>query len=232
MFNWLRNLFEDNSIPSVTFIEFYRKLTSLKQVGIYPYEYNLPQAINFSEVFWKEIIDIHKMTLKDGLEREISVFSVDGDLIFTSVVKGNENSVKSGHNVSVKYVPHPTRKGYFRKEIYLDGSIYKRIDVYYKKVPKKIVVEYLFNLHTHPKHVLENNEVYFSFVSKQDIVSLLQSNAIVTGLVTDRLWLFVRTDKTPDSILMDEKDITVESLKINMKIVIYMAEFFKKGIRQ
>ena len=137
----------------------------------------------------------------------------------------------TNHSISVKYVQHPTRKGYFRKEIYMDGSIYKRKDVYYKDAPKQVSIQYLFNLHTHPKHIFENGESAFSFVSKQDIVSQLQSKAIVSGLVTDKLWLFVRTNNSRDTITMDEVNITVDTLKSDMKMVIYCAELFKKAIR-
>jgi len=232
MFTFLRDLFADNRIPSISFLEFYKKINGLKEDGLFPFEYNLPQAISLPESFWKEVISIHKMTLKDGLEREVSVFLVDGELIFTSVIKGNESSVTSRHNISVKYVQHPTRKGYFRKDIYMDGSIYKRRDVYYKDAPKKVSIQYLFNLHTHPKHVFEDGQYPFSFVSKQDMISQLRSKAIVSGLVTDKMWLFVRTNNSPDVITMEETNISVDTLKVDMKMVIYCAELFKKAIRQ
>lgn len=232
MFSFLKNIFTDNRIPSISFLEFYKKINRLKEDSLFPFDYNLPQAIAFPESFWEEVISIHKMTLKDGLEREVSVFVADGELIFTSVVKGKESSVTSNHSISVKYLPHPTKKGYFRKEVYMDGSVYKRRDVYFKDAPKKVSIQYLFNLHTHPKHGLENGEGIFSFASRQDMVSQLQSRAIVSGLVTDKLWLFVRTDSSPDTIALDESQISVESLKTDMKMVVYCAELFKKAIRQ
>jgi hypothetical protein len=232
MFSFLKNIFADNRIPSISFLEFYKKINRLKEDGLFPFEYNLPQAISLPESFWEEVVSIHKMTLKDGLEREISVFMVDGELIFTSVIKGKESSVTSNHNISVKYVQHPTLKEYFRKEIYMDGSIYKRKDVYYKDAPKKVSIQYLFNLHTHPSHVLDSGEIYYSFASKQDMVSQLQSKAIVSGLVTDKLWLFVRTNSSPDTIAMDEPQISIDTLKADMSMVIYCAELFKKAIKQ
>jgi len=232
MFQFFKELFTDNRIPSISFLDFYKKINRLKEDGLFPFEYNLPQAISLPESFWKEVVSIHKMTLGDGLEREISIFMVDGELIFTSVIKGQESSVTSNHNISVKYVQHPTRKGYFRKEIYMDRSIYKRKDVYYKDAPKKVSIQYIFNLHTHPKHVFENGESIFSFVSKQDMISQFQSKAIVSGLVTDKLWLFVRTNSSPETINMEESNISVETLKTEMKMVIYCAELFKKAIKQ
>ncbi len=229
MFSWFKNLFNDNRIPTVSFLEFYKRIAQLKETGIFPYEYNLPQGISFTETFWSEIIGIYRMTLKDGLEREISIFLADGDLIFTSVIKGNESSVTSNHQISVKYIPHPTKKNYFRKEVYLDGKVYKRKDVYYKEAPKKVTIQYLFNLHTHPKNIGTDG---YSFLSLQDIKSQLKSNAVVSGLVTDRLWLIVRTDKTPREAILEEKDINVENLKTRMSMVLYCANFNGKAIKQ
>ena len=124
MFQFFKELFTDNRIPSISFLDFYKKINRLKEDGLFPFEYNLPQAISLPESFWKEVVSIHKMTLGDGLEREISIFMVDGELIFTSVMKGQESSVTSNHNISVKYVQHPTRKGYFRKEVYTSVRMY------------------------------------------------------------------------------------------------------------
>lgn len=232
MIEFLKNIFTSNTIPSISFLEFYQKISRLKKDNLYPFVDNLPQAIRFPEDFWSKIVSIHKMTLQDGHEREISLFDVDGELVITTITLGNLSNVKANHNINVRYIPHPTMKNYYRKEITLDGSIYKRKDIFYKDMPKKVNIEYLFNLHTHPRHTLDNGSYYFSFVSKQDIISLLASKAVVTGLITDKLWLFVRTNKTQNTIEMPEEHISVESLKNEMGIVSYCAEFFKKGIRQ
>jgi hypothetical protein len=104
--------------------------------------------------------------------------------------------------------------------------------VYYKDAPKKVTIQYLFNLHTHPKHTFENGDSAFSFVSKQDVVTQLQSRAIVSGLVTDKLWFFVRTNNSPEVINMEESNISIDTLKSDMKMVIYCADLYKKAIRQ
>ncbi len=227
MFEWVKNIFVSNKIPSVTFYSLYQKILNWRKSNVYPFPYNLPEAISLPSSFWEDVVKIHNLTLKDGLERAISVFWTDGELLLTSVAKGDEKSVTTNHSVNVRYIPHPTRKEYFRKEVLLNEKVIKRKDIYYKKAPKKIEVEYIFNMHTHPSH-----EYGYSFFSKQDIDSLLSSSAVLTGLVTDKLWLLIRTSETPSVCNMLEKDITVETLKNEMKIGVYCADFYKNAIKQ
>lgn len=97
-----------------------------------------------------------------------------------------------------------------------------------KKVPKEIDVSYLFNIHTHPRHEDSNGVGYFNFFSAQDINSFITSNVTVTGLITDKLWILMRTNKTPSSLNeLEDKDITVERLN-RLEIGIYKGEFYKK----
>jgi hypothetical protein len=227
MFEFLKNIFRSNKIPSVSFYSFYQKIVEWNKSKVYPFPYNLPQAISFSPDFWEEVIKIYKVTLKDGKERAISVFWADGELILTSVVQGDEKSVTSKHSVNVRYIPHPTKKEYFRKEVMIDGRVEKRKDIYYKKAPKKIEVQYIFNMHTHPEH-----EQGYSFFSKQDIDSLLSSGAILTGLVTDKLWILVRTSDTPEVCRLEEKNISPKTLREDMKLGVYCAEFNRNAVRE
>ena len=223
------DFFSKNS--SSSFYDFYKRMVKWKESKVYPFQYNLPSSISFPSDFWNDVIAVYKDTLRDGLERALSVFWADGELVVTSVVKGDETSVKSNHNLNVKYSPHPTRKGYLRKEIYLNGKLLKRKDIYHKNIPKKVTVEYLFNIHTHPKS--SNTEtVSYSFFSKQDVSSLLSSGAIISGLVTDRLWLLVRTSESPISPVLEDGQISAETLKDQMKFVVYEAEFKKKAIKK
>jgi hypothetical protein len=208
-------------------------MVSWQEAKVYPYPFNLPQAISLPPAFWKDVIKIHKLTLSDGKERAISVFWADGEVIVTSVVKGDESSVKTNDNLSVQYLPHPVKKGYYRKEIVLNGSVIKQIDVYYKNAPKTLSVKYLFNMHTHPRYVNSQNESAFSYFSLQDINSLIGSGAIMTGLVTDRLYLLLRTAETPSAIpLHNDMEVTEENLKTQMKLGVYVAEFNKMAIKQ
>jgi hypothetical protein len=255
MFDVFKKIFQDDG--SSSFYSFYKKMAGWKQAGVYPFVYNLPTTISFPSDFWSDVIKIYKETREDGLERAVSLFWVDGELVLTSVVRGDEKSVSSNHRINVQYTAHPTRRGYLRRELMIDGKVTKRTDVYYKKAPKKVSIEYLFNIHTHPLHDVQfSNEKkgkefsssssfnsnrnpghgeYFSFFSVQDIKSFLTSKAVVTGLITDRLWLLVRTDKTPSGIdlkKLKQADISVDRLKENFKMVVYEAGFKEKAVKQ
>ena len=216
-----------DSSNTVTFYKLYNNLKEWKKLNIFPYTYNLPQSISFPEDFWKKIIHIHKNTLRDGNERAISIYWADGELVVSPIVTGDSKSVSSRGGISVKYEPHPTRKGYFRKEVMLNSSLYKRTDVYEKSIPKKIEVSYLFNMHTHPQHRDSSGVGYFNFFSAQDIKSFIQSNVAVTGLVTDRLWVLIRTNRTPNNLdYIQDRDISIEKLN-ELQIGVYGGEFYK-----
>jgi hypothetical protein len=220
------NLFS-NTEDTTTFYTLYNKLKDWKKAQVYPYTYNLPKTVSFPKDFWDRIVGIQKNTLKDGNERAISIYWVDGELVLSPISKGDSRSVNNRGNISVKYEKHPTRKGYLRKEIILNSNIYKKTDIYYKKVPKKIEIEYLFNIHTHPLHRNSNGVEYYNFFSAQDIKSFITSNVAITGLVTDKLWILIRTNRTPNNLeYLQDKDITVEKLK-KLEIGVYSGEFNK-----
>jgi hypothetical protein len=220
------NLFS-NTEDTTTFYTLYNKLKDWKKAQVYPYTYNLPKTVSFPKDFWDRIVGIQKNTLKDGNERAISIYWVDGELVLSPISKGDSRSVNNRGNISVKYEKHPTRKGYLRKEIILNSNIYKKTDIYYKKVPKKIEIEYLFNIHTHPLHRNSNGVEYYNFFSAQDIKSFITSNVVITGLVTNKFWLLFRTNKTPNSLeYLQDRDITIEKLK-KLEIGVYSGEFNK-----
>lgn len=225
------NLF-GSGIQTTSFSQLHRKIVDLRTANLYPYGYNLPQAISFPSDFWEDLIEIFKRTDKDGLERAFSVFWADGEVVLTETNTGSESSVKSGGSIQVKYSHHPTRPDYARKELFLDGKLLKRKDIYAKNVPKALEVQYLFNIHTHPKHLNEKGESYYNFFSAQDIKSLMSSKAIVTGLVTDSLWLLIRTDKTPYDISnLTDTQVTPKYLEETLHIGLYKAVFNKKAFR-
>lgn len=223
-------LFKSNK--STSFYTLYKKIVKWRESNVYPFSYNLPSTISFPEDFWKDILRIYKETKSDGLERAISLFWADNELVVTSTVIGDEKSVKSSHSVNVRYEKHPTKKEYLRKLVTMDGKTIKKRDIYYKKVPKKISVEYLFNMHTHPSHKGQDGSLSYNFFSVQDIRSLISSKAIITGLVTDRLWLLVRTSDTPNTVALSDESISVESLKEEMMFGVYVADFKKKAVKQ
>lgn len=221
-----------SKIQTTSFLELHKRIVDLRASNLYPYTYNLPQAIQFPSDFWDDLINIYKKTYKDGLERAFSVFWADGEVVLTEVNTGSDKMVKSGGSIQVKYSHHPTKMDYARKELYLDGKLLKRKDVYHKNVPKTLEVQYLFNIHTHPKHKREDGSVYYNFFSAQDIKALLTSKAIMTGLVTDKLWLLIRTDQTPSSVEdLTDSQVTPEYVENTLKIGVYKADFNKKAYR-
>lgn len=236
MFDVFTKLFQKDN--SISFYSLYKKMVGWREAGVYPFPYNLPCSISFPSDFWKDVIKIYKETRKDGRERAISVFWADGELVLTSVVKGDEKSVNSSHRVSVDYIVHPTRKGYLRRNVIIDGKIVKKTEVYYKKAPQKVSVEYLFNMHTHPSQQVFNSsggeKLSYGFFSTQDINSLISSKAVITGLITDRLWLLIRTSETPASVNFKkqiETGITIERLK-DWNIGVYETDFNQKAVRK
>lgn len=227
----LNTIFGSNSTTS--FFQLYNKLRDWNSNKVYPYEYNLPKEITFPKDFWKKIVDLNKQTLTDGNERAVSIYWADGDLVFTPVIRGNEKSVTSNSNISVKYSQHPTKKEYARKEVLLNNSVYKRSDIYYKKIPKKIEVSYLFNIHTHPQHIDSNGNGYYNYFSAQDIKALIYSNAVISGLITDKLWLIFRTSNTPDSVSnISDQDMNIEYINNTLHIGVYCGSFNNTLLRQ
>ncbi len=225
-------IFSSSRVSTTSFDQLREKIVSLRKENVYPFSFNFPQAISFPSDFWNDLVKIFKNTRNDGLERAFSVFWADGEVIFTEVNTGTDKMVKSGGSISVKYSHHPTKKEYARKELFVDDKLIKKRDIYYKSVPKTLEVQYLFNVHTHPVHQDEKEGSFYNFFSAQDIKSLISSKAIMTGLITDKLWILIRSDKTPDNLenLLDSI-VTPQYLEETLQIGVYRADFNKKAFR-
>jgi len=225
-------IFGGSRISTTSFEQLRHKIVQLRKENLYPFTFNLPMAISFPYDFWDELVKIYKNTRNDGLERAFSVFWADGEVILTEVKTGSDRMVKSGGSIQVKYSHHPTKKEYAQKELFVDEKLVKKRDVYYKSVPKSLDVQYMFNIHTHPKHQKENGEIYYNFFSAQDIKSMISSKAIMTGLITDKLWVLIRSEKTPTDVenLVDT-EITPGFLEETLHIGVYRADFNKKAYR-
>jgi len=233
LLKFLSALFSDSGSDTMSYYSLYKKICYWSENKVFPNSYEMPQQLSLPEDFWKKIEELHKLTKADGHERSISVFWAEDDWVVTSTIRGTEKQVTSGGSVLVRYVPTSKRE-YFRKEILVDDKLYSKREVYYKSMPKQIVVKYMFNLHTHPAHTYEGREEpYYGFFSLQDLVSQLQTKAVVSGLVTNKLWLIFRTNQSP-SILnnYEESEISVESLKEKLKFIVYEGEFGRKMIRK
>lgn len=225
-------IFHSSKVSTTSFDQLREKIVKLRKDNIYPFSFNFPEAIDFPYDFWSELKRIFRNTRSDGLERAFSVFWADGEVIFTEVNTGTDKMVKSGGSISVKYSHHPTKKDYARKELFVDEKMIKKRDIYYKSVPKTLDVQYLFNIHTHPIHKNEKGDIYYNFFSAQDIKSLISSKAILTGLITDKVWILIRSDKTPDNLdNLFDSNVTPEYLEDTLNIGVYRADFNKKAFR-
>ncbi len=214
--------------PSVTsFYQFYSQLKNWKQSAVYPYSYQLPERLSIDSDIWTRFIKLYKYTRSDEMERAVSLFWVDGELVLSGITKGNRKAVTPKNNVSVKYVPTSKRE-YFEKRVYVDNSIYSKRTVYYKKIPKKIELNYLFNIHTHPPHEAHDGSgrIYYNYFSAQDIKSMLASKVTVTAMIGDKLWLLFRTKDTPDSAdNLTDAQMSPEYLRDKLGIITYCGEF-------
>lgn len=221
-----------SKISTTSFDSLRKKIIDLRKSNIYPFNDNLAESISFPNDFWDDLIKIFKKTDKDGLERAFSIFWADGEIVFSEVKTGSDRMVTSGGSIQVKYSHHPTRQGYARKEVILNDSVLKRKDVFYEKVPKSLDVQYLFNIHTHPKHTTDDGKVYYNFFSAQDIKSLISSKAVITALITDKLWLLIRTKSTPSDVsnLLDSQ-VTPEYVQNTLHMGLYKANFNNKAYR-
>lgn len=221
-------IFSSNSIDTMSFYKLYTKMRKWDDSRTYPYEYELPDAISFPEDFWKKVVDLYKQTRSDGYERAISVFWADGDLIVSSVIKGTKSSVTPKNKVTVRY-SRSRKENYLTKEVFVDERTYSKRDVYYKKVPSQIEVRTLFNMHTHPPHPRDDGSIFYSFFSLQDLKSLVGSGAVITGMIGDKLWLLMRTNKTPREIVgIEQYQVNVEFLEKELHIGVYCGDFKQK----
>lgn len=231
----------DNKL--ISYYQLYQKLRSWENNRVFPFENNLPKGINFPTDFWTQIITLFKKTRTDNHERSVTLFWADGELVITPTTIGTESSVTPYAKIKITYKPTHNREYYF-KYVIVNGKTYKKEKVYYKKIPNKIELHRLFNLHTHPPHPRNErdtnqsgstiagdyrNRFSYSFWSRQDIVSFLTSKAIITGLITDRLLLLIRTKQTPSKLpkTLQENLITPNVLTKKLHIGVYQGEFKK-----
>lgn len=249
----LKKLFKSDGPQTTTFYQLYGKIRDWKKAGVYPYPMNLPEAISLPGDLWHKIIKLYKKTRSDRHERSISVFWVDGEIVLASVVLGDKSKVTPRGSVKIAYEPilKDNKYDYYWKKVWVDDKIYSKKKVYHKKVPKKLEKPYyLFNMHTHPPHAkkiatyrgFERTETKiagdyrgqsaYSYWSAQDIHSFLKSGAIITGMVSDRLHLLIRSSESPGfaADLADGK-VTRNYLANDLKFGVYEGDFKKKLTR-
>ncbi len=181
----------------MTHYQFFEFLQKWKKFNKVPPASGWPSEISLGKDFWDGVIRLYKYTASNNHEYETSFFFVDGKTISTPPLKGEKSSVTSKHQLNVKYVPKD--KYYYEKQIIIDGKILQKESVRINRLPKKIDLGFLFNVHSHPAHYLDQGGQRiktYSFFSATDINSLIHSSSILSGLVTDEFWLVCKTDKT------------------------------------
>ncbi len=221
--NLLKFFFDDYQ-ESLTFYKLYSKLLTWNKQHRLPHRSDLPLKITLSDDFWKHVVQLHKDTTYDGLERAFSVVWIEDDLAVSGVIKGSSTQVEIKSTIQVKYEP-TYRQEYFKKNIYIDSKLYSSSTHHYKLIPKSIDIRYLFNMHTHPPHITDFGTSYGTF-SAQDIKSLCSSTNIITGLITDRIYLLFKTTKSiKNADHLKDSDITLQLLNDKYGFVIYEGQF-------
>jgi hypothetical protein len=230
-FQKLKELFlPSNKIPIKDFHYFKRKVIYWNEHKIYPANYELPEGIRFPSHFWQRVQEIYRYTKGDEHERAINVWWGDGDVVVTDSLRGERSRVNiPKQRVSVSYNPISPTSNYAKKIIEVNKKVYKKksVPVSVLKSKKKIEVQFLFNMHTHPPHKKADNDIWYSFFSDTDIKSFIKSRAALTGLVTDEMWLLIKTKQTPKSPSVVPKRITQKLLEDDFDIRVYKAKFGK-----
>jgi hypothetical protein len=166
-----------------TFLEKWRSL------GALPTASGWPSSLYLSPDVWQKFKELMSHTRGDGHEYAVNLFYVDGEIIVTPYTKGDRESVNTRDSIEVKFDPKNNK--YYEKQIYINSKLLKRNTVEASKVPKKLEISYLFNVHTHP--IQKDN---YSFFSDTDMRTFLASSAMSMGLLTDQLWLIGKTNSS------------------------------------
>lgn len=195
----------------------------------YPSYNTLPSGISFNTQFWSRVKDIHRYTTKDGYERAINVWWVDGDFILTEVIKGERSRVHiPKQRVKVQYKP-TNDKYYAEKFVKVNEKIALRKKLAWTKVPKsgKIKVQFLFNMHTHPRR----DDGSYSYFSNVDMEGFFSKSSCITGLVTDKLWILMKTNNSKGMVKgIHEHDYSAGVLTQDFGLKVYLAEFGRSAV--
>lgn len=226
----ITNLFSSsNKIKATEFYYLREKLLYWNESQNYPSFDMLPAAISFPSSFWSRVTEIHRHTMGDNHERAISVWWADGDLVVTDSIRGGVANVNiPRQKITVMYKPISGNNQYVEKVVDVNGKVYSKRRVEYRKVKgRQIEVRFLFSMHTHPPYESTGK---FSFFSATDINSFLGISAAITGLVTDKLWLLIKTNKSAKANSLTDHEITPESLIDQLGLKLYRGEFGKRVV--
>jgi hypothetical protein len=193
----------------------YTKINGYRASGSFPAASSLPDTLTFPSNFWQEVKALYEYTLKDGYERAVSVWWVDDEIVLAPYIKGEKESVTSKYDVSVKYEPH-SYDGYVTKTVTINDKVVFSSSVTPEEIPPKSTITMLFTLHTHPPHFPPgSSKAYYSFYSRVDLESLIYSDSLMLGLITDEVHILVRTILTPTTLGQDVHDFTINPEKLH-----------------
>lgn len=232
----IKQLFSHSgSIPKTPFASLRPQVSSWRKLRTYPSAHELPPCIEFPRQFWKRIGEIYRHTTGDGHERAVAVWWADGEYVLTDSIRGEKTKVtlpRQQVKVSYKHIPNTSRAKHI---ISVNGKTYAKRTVEMSSISKKknIEVEFLFSMHTHPPYSKDSNTgtTEYMYFSPVDIRSFIGSGTIITGLVTDVVWLLIRTKKTPGTFRLDDSAIiTPEYLITQLHIQVYKAEMGRGAV--
>jgi hypothetical protein len=229
------------------YTEFFRFLRKWRDAKRYPPSTAWPREISLDTKAWEGIQKLYNHTRMDGHEYETSFFFVEGETFLTTPMRGTTDQVTASHSLQVKYEIDQHRRVYYRN-IIIDGKPMSKSAVKPSQLTKDTQIGFLFNIHSHPEHINALGQVTYSFFSDTDIRTLLGSDVIVAGLITDSFWLVAKTDKTIGTVgevgeellyQISEQAFAGESylddiIRQNMSrwgLVFYRADFRKPLIR-
>lgn len=179
--------------------EFFHFLRKWREAKRFPPLTAWPKKIDLDKAGWEGVEKLNYLTGIDDHEYETSFFFMEGKTFLTTPLRGERHSVSANHSLEVKYSILPKSKKYERR-VYLDGKIISKGQIDSRSVRKQTEIGFLFNVHSHPKHINFEGKPTYSFFSDTDIRTLLGSQAMVSGLVTDEFWLVGKTDQVISQI--------------------------------
>lgn len=233
-----------NTIRSLDFYHLRSKVLYWNNSKNYPSFSVLPLAIGFPSNFWTKVKEMYRHTLGDKHERAITVWWADGEVVLTENLRGETSKVNiPKQRVSVSYKPVSPTSSYAEKMVKVNGKIYsrRRVSLASLKNKKKVEISFLFNMHTHPPRrdvkavdVVEVGQETntYSFFSATDLRSFLGSNVVMTGLITDKLWILMKTNRSPNAMPeISEATFSPRVLTDVFKFRVYRGEFGRKVIK-
>ncbi len=179
----------------MNYTEFFTFLKKWRQAKRYPPVSAWPREISLDSRAWEGIEKLYNLTRSDNFEYETAFFFAGGETFLTPPLRGTRDHVSASHSMQIRYDVDHKKQLYFQNVV-LDGKIVSRVAIKPEKISTQVQLQagYLFNVHTHPEHINQAQQQTYSFFSDTDLRTLLASDGLVSGLVTNKFWLVGKTD--------------------------------------